>query len=59
MKLFSTMAEKNRWLAAKRRELEDEGLSEEEIEEQIDALSETNWTQDEWNDYYGGRQDDW
>lgn len=57
--VFSNQAEKQRWLNRKRQELKDEGLPDYEIEEQIDALSETNWTQQEWNDYYGGSQDDW
>ena len=56
---FANLAEKNRWLNMKRQELKEEGLSENEIEDQIDALSETNWTQQEWNDYYGGHQDEW
>lgn len=56
---FSNLAEKNRWLNMKRQKLKEEGLSEDEIEEQIDALSECNWTQQEYTDYYGGVQDDW
>lgn len=59
MRTFSSMEEKNRWLALKRSEMEAEGMSEDEKEEKIDALAETNWTQEEWNSYYGGRQDDW
>jgi hypothetical protein len=57
--ISSNQAEKQRWLNRTRQELAAEGLSENEIEDQIDALSETNWTQQEWNDYHGGSQDDW
>ena len=56
---FSSMAAKNTWLNSKRQEMQDMGLSEDEIEEKIDSLSETNWTYDEWKEYYGGVQDDW
>lgn len=57
--IFCNQAEKQCWLNRKRQEMEAEGLSENEIEEQIDALSQTNWTQQEYADYYGGQQDDW
>lgn len=56
---FSSQSSKNIWLNSKRQEMQEQGLSEEEIENEIDALSDTNWTYDEWVDYYGGEQDDW
>jgi len=37
--IFCNQAEKQCWLNRKRQEMEAEGLSENEIEEQIDALS--------------------
>lgn len=57
--IFANQQEKNRWLNSKRQEMVSQGLSDEEIEEKIDALTETNWTRQEWESYYGGAQDDW
>ena len=57
--IFANQQEKNRWLNSKRQEMVSQGLSDEEIEEKIDALAETNWTRQECESYYGGAQDDW
>ena len=57
--IFANQQEKNLWLNSKRQEMQAAGMTTEKIEEQIDALSETNWTRQEWEEYYGGAQDDW
>ncbi len=58
MRVFDNQQQKDNWLNDKRAELKAQGLSDEEIEIEIDALSECNWTQRDYADWYGDSFDD-
>ena len=57
--VFDNQQEKKLWLNSKSLEMQAEGILAEDIEEKIDALSETNWTRQEWEDFFGEIQDNW
>ena len=50
---IDSQEEKNRIMKNYRKDLIAAGMSEEEADDEVEGWCETNWSQDDWKDWYG------
>ena len=50
---IDSQEEKNRIMKNYRKDLIAAGMTEEEADDEVEGWSETNWSQDDWKDWYG------
>ena len=50
---INSQEEKNRIMKKYRKDLIAAGMTEEEADDEVEGWTETNWSQDDWKDWYG------